>query len=136
MSDSKQDPPKTNGASALVIVSVVGGLMSPVYVMVLGLASDISAQEQAINDLRSKVIGPAAGLTEKVDGLGKAVTELDRTLQMEIAAAADRADVQLKSLDDKIQLEIDAADNESAGRHDVQSEQIRSLEREIFKEEQ
>lgn len=123
---------KNNGTLVIVaLVSVVTGLMSPMYVMLLGIARELQAHKQEPT-LHSNLVAPAAALTERVDGLTKAVTELDRTLQNEIGALETTVDAKFRTLDKALQGEISAAHNESIGRHDVQAEQLRALERVVF----
>ena len=132
MTDESKKHNGLNTAVVVALVSIVTGLMSPMYVMLLGQAHTIESQQKDIADLRSKIIGPAAALTERVVGLRVAVTELDRTLQNEIAGLKNTTAAELRALDTKIQGEIAAADNESSGRHDVQGEKLRALERIVF----
>lgn len=124
---------KNSGVLIVVaLVSVVTGLMSPMYVMIVSLSSNFEAHKEEARDLRNRLIAPAAALSERVDGLIKAVEELDRTLQLEMLQIAETQKAELHALDAKIQGEIQAGDNLSEGRHDVQGEQLRGLERVVF----
>lgn len=119
----------------VALVSIVTGLMSPMYVMILGLSSNLDTANEKINELSSRLIAPVAALTERVDGVREAVSELDRTLQQEIEALKVTVDAKFRTQDKALQGEISAADHESSGRHDVQGEQIRALERVVFPKE-